>query len=82
MMNKALHIFILLSTLAVLQAAENLCQTPKLQHGHVIQKQPQDRDNVFNGEFYCDPGFTLSGAAHIKCRDGVWSAKLPVCIGN
>ena len=30
----------------------------------------------------CEPGYVLSGASQVKCRDGFWSGKIPICIGN
>ena len=30
----------------------------------------------------CEPGYVLSGASQVKCRDGFWSGKIPICIGK
>ena len=29
--------------------------------------------------FSCNVGYTLAGAQTIECREGIWSAQLPLC---
>ena len=48
----------------------------------MVEAEASADGRLFNGLFRCDPGFTLSGASQVKCRDGFWSAKIPLCIGN
>ena len=32
--------------------------------------------------FSCNVGYTLVGAQTIECREGIWSAQLPLCKGK
>ena len=45
-------------------------------------KQEKNEETNYQNIFRCEPGYVLSGASQVKCRDGFWSGKIPICIGN
>ena len=54
------------------------CIPPQLDNG-MVEATEGDRGNFFFGKFRCNPGFTLSGPSELKCRNGIWSGRKPVC---
>jgi len=57
------------------------CHIPTLDYGWV-EADPSIWGNNFVGKFRCDPGFVLTGAETVKCREGVWNispTEFPVC---
>jgi len=57
------------------------CFTPTLENGWV-EAQENMRGDSFVGRFRCQPGFVLSGASTVKCRQGRWSVRpdnFPLC---
>lgn len=53
------------------------CVTPSVTNGQV--ESNIDNGNTFLGRVKCDSGYELFGEKIIKCRNGVWSADLPLC---
>ena len=80
-MNLAAASFVLFSLLGQTGAESELCEPPTIAHG-VVEAETSGDGLQFSGVFRCDPGYVLSGAAQLKCRDGFWSAKIPLCIGK
>jgi len=57
------------------------CFTPTLENGWV-EAQESVTGDTFVGRFRCQPGFILSGATTVKCRQGRWSVRpdnFPLC---
>jgi len=57
------------------------CFTPTLENGWV-EAEENMAANTFVGRFRCQPGFVLSGATTVKCRQGRWSVRpdnFPLC---
>jgi len=57
------------------------CFTPTLENGWV-EAEENMRGDSFVGKFRCQPGFVLSGATTVKCRQGRWSVRpdnFPLC---
>jgi len=57
------------------------CFTPTVNNGWVEPDQ-NIWGNNFVGKFRCNPGFVLTGAETVKCRNGVWTTRpqdFPVC---
>jgi len=69
---------LLSSLLLAAAAAQEGCGPPSLEHGRV--ERLDSGSDFFIGKFVCSAGFTLSGASQLKCRRGVWSSRLPVCV--
>ena len=60
------------------------CFTPTLENGWV-EAEENMRGDSFVGKFRCQPGFVLSGATTVKCRQGRWSVRpdnFPLCAGE
>jgi len=58
-------------------AAEQ-CAAPTLENGVVVAEQNLQL-NTFTGTFQCNRGFILHGSRILKCRDGNWNYKFPIC---
>jgi len=61
--------------------ARGRCFTPTLENGWVEAQEGVTGD-TFVGSFRCQPGFILSGATTVKCRQGRWSVRpdnFPLC---
>ena len=55
------------------------CLTPTLHNGFVVG---EGDESSWTGVLACTPGFTLVGSSKLKCRNGQWSANMPVCTGR
>ena len=52
------------------------CHPPELEHGHSVG---EGDGSTWTGSLSCHPGYTLVGTNRLKCRDGLWSSRMPVC---
>ena len=55
------------------------CLTPSLPNGYVVG---EGDESTWTGALVCDPGYILVGSSKLKCRNGQWSANMPVCTGR
>eukprot|EP00092_Neocalanus_flemingeri_P038639 GFUD01042069.1.p1 GENE.GFUD01042069.1~~GFUD01042069.1.p1 ORF type:complete len:990 (-),score=267.58 GFUD01042069.1:133-3102(-) len=79
---KRVYLSLMLASLIQIGAAkEGRCFTPTLENGWV-EAEENMRGDSFVGKFRCHPGFVLSGATTVKCRQGRWSVRpdnFPLC---
>jgi len=57
-------------------AAAATCSPPLIQNGSVSGSLSGDS---WTGSVTCSPGYSLVGSQQLKCREGQWSDRLPVC---
>jgi len=66
-----------LSSLLLSASTMDVCEEPSVFHGSVKGTQGE---NSFSGRVSCDAGYLLvGGSSFLKCRNGQWSGKIPVC---
>ena len=77
-MKLIVQIISVLSSATILHTAadQGKCYQPQLYHGRVEAEEGK-LSTIF--QFLCNPGYTLSGPPTLKCHNGNWSGRMPVC---